>query len=478
MLTKGDSMDPTIKEDALIMVDKNTHKNTNGIYVLRFNGELLVKRLQFTMSNTIKVISDNKAYSTEEINPEQLTGTDLEIIGRVVWSRQRMYKKSFESMFIIDANEKPAPSFLAAYILTWLIVHNQVFTSFFKSEKGKDTTLYDRVNSAILSVPPEEHHWIWVGVLTFFVVFARFTFNNLIYMFREGIDNKSQGWLKKQGLKSPVSAAIHQQTLDDLAKFKAESHSLYDRTKKAEKDEIDAINKLGEFEESAQTEHYALQQTIDKYKKTLEEQATNNNTLKLKNKELNGQLNISKEELRQSSSAHEELIEKHGTLMEDHNELNSNFKILETKHGKLTLQLTSIDTESQAKQTIIDKYIDEVKTTNQIATKWKNNYFSVKNKVDIWSKNTNVNELTLLYKNDKEFTKSDEEVFRQLITKKIDLPKESIGLGSLINNPAPLTDAGLSHLKNYQFRKSPFTLEKPVPPAGLGDLISKTKDDK
>jgi len=90
MLTKGDSMDPTIKENALIMVDKNTEKHTNGIYVLRFNGELLVKRLQFTMSNTIKVISDNKAYDTEEINPEQLTGTDLEIIGRVVWSGQRM----------------------------------------------------------------------------------------------------------------------------------------------------------------------------------------------------------------------------------------------------------------------------------------------------------------------------------------------------------------------------------------------------
>lgn len=90
MLTKGYSMNPTIKEDALIMVDKNTDKNTNGIYVLRFNGELLVKRLQFTISNTIKVISGKKAYDTEEINPEQLTGTDLEIIGRVVWSGQRM----------------------------------------------------------------------------------------------------------------------------------------------------------------------------------------------------------------------------------------------------------------------------------------------------------------------------------------------------------------------------------------------------
>lgn len=71
-------------------VDYGRQKHINGIYVLRFNGELLVKRLQFTMSNTIKVISDNKAYDTEEINPEQLTGTDLEIIGRVVWSGQRM----------------------------------------------------------------------------------------------------------------------------------------------------------------------------------------------------------------------------------------------------------------------------------------------------------------------------------------------------------------------------------------------------
>lgn len=90
MLTKGDNMEPTIKEASLIMVDKKVQKKTNGVYVLRFKGELSVKRLQFTMLNTIKVLSDNKTYDTEEINSEQISSTDFKIIGRVVWSGQKL----------------------------------------------------------------------------------------------------------------------------------------------------------------------------------------------------------------------------------------------------------------------------------------------------------------------------------------------------------------------------------------------------
>jgi phage repressor protein C with HTH and peptisase S24 domain len=49
-----------------------------------------VKRLQMLPNGIIKVKSDNTLYEPWEINKENLDGTDIEIIGRVVWSGQRM----------------------------------------------------------------------------------------------------------------------------------------------------------------------------------------------------------------------------------------------------------------------------------------------------------------------------------------------------------------------------------------------------
>lgn len=46
--------------------------------------------MDLSMPNIIKVTSDYKTNNTEEINPKQLTGTNLDIIGRAIWSGQRM----------------------------------------------------------------------------------------------------------------------------------------------------------------------------------------------------------------------------------------------------------------------------------------------------------------------------------------------------------------------------------------------------
>ena len=57
---------------------------------MRFEQNLLVKRLQMLPNGIIKLKSDNSLYEPWEINKEKLDGTDIEIIGRVVWSGQRM----------------------------------------------------------------------------------------------------------------------------------------------------------------------------------------------------------------------------------------------------------------------------------------------------------------------------------------------------------------------------------------------------
>ncbi len=90
MLVDGDSMYPTLKNGSMIMVDKNLSGLSDGIYVMRHDNSLLVKRLQSLPNGIVKVKSDNTMYEPWEIKREDFNGTDLELIGRVVWSGQRM----------------------------------------------------------------------------------------------------------------------------------------------------------------------------------------------------------------------------------------------------------------------------------------------------------------------------------------------------------------------------------------------------
>jgi phage repressor protein C with HTH and peptisase S24 domain len=90
MLARGDSMYPTIKDGAMIMVEKDLEHLNDGIFVLRLNNALLVKRLNILPTGTIKVLSDNKMYEPYEIDAKLLEADNVEVLGRVVWSGQRM----------------------------------------------------------------------------------------------------------------------------------------------------------------------------------------------------------------------------------------------------------------------------------------------------------------------------------------------------------------------------------------------------
>ena len=90
MLVRGDSMTPTLNNNAVMMVNREIDGFSDGIYVIRMDGSLIVKRLQVIPNGVIKVISDNKDYQTYEINKKDFESGDYELIGRVVWSGQRM----------------------------------------------------------------------------------------------------------------------------------------------------------------------------------------------------------------------------------------------------------------------------------------------------------------------------------------------------------------------------------------------------
>lgn len=86
---KGDSMEPSLSNDDLILVDMRKNRvEDNAIYVLQLDGTLLVKRIQHKLDGSLHVMSDNPRYEAEVVDVDR--AAELHVLGRVVWSGRRM----------------------------------------------------------------------------------------------------------------------------------------------------------------------------------------------------------------------------------------------------------------------------------------------------------------------------------------------------------------------------------------------------
>lgn len=81
---KGDSMEGVLNDGDSILINHGETTPRDGLYVLRINENLLVKRLQLMPGGIVNVISANEAYPTFEIDLNNL-GDDIAVIGRVEW---------------------------------------------------------------------------------------------------------------------------------------------------------------------------------------------------------------------------------------------------------------------------------------------------------------------------------------------------------------------------------------------------------
>ena len=87
----GDSMEPTLRAGDVVLVNRQaTRPDREGVYILRLNGMLVVKRLQAMPAGIVRVISDNAAFTSFDVTRAELDGTDITVIGRVVWVGRRM----------------------------------------------------------------------------------------------------------------------------------------------------------------------------------------------------------------------------------------------------------------------------------------------------------------------------------------------------------------------------------------------------
>ncbi len=78
---EGDSMLPTLADGDEILVDRDRQRldPRGGVFVVRLDGELVVKRLR-PVADGVEIVSDNPAWPVRLARPRE-----IEVIGRVVW---------------------------------------------------------------------------------------------------------------------------------------------------------------------------------------------------------------------------------------------------------------------------------------------------------------------------------------------------------------------------------------------------------
>jgi len=76
----GDSMEPTFSYNDIVFINRTkTDLDRGGIFTIRTEAGLFIKRVQKRIDGKIDIISDNQVYSTQTLSPNE-----IEVLGRVV----------------------------------------------------------------------------------------------------------------------------------------------------------------------------------------------------------------------------------------------------------------------------------------------------------------------------------------------------------------------------------------------------------
>ncbi len=76
----GDSMEPTLQDGSIVFIDRSARNlKKDGIYVATTTAGLFIKRIRQRVDGRVELISDNQAYSSEILLPDE-----IQIVGRVV----------------------------------------------------------------------------------------------------------------------------------------------------------------------------------------------------------------------------------------------------------------------------------------------------------------------------------------------------------------------------------------------------------
>lgn len=84
LTVRGDSMEPTIRDGDILLVDTSIDRvRDNALYVVVLGGLVLVKRVHVKRDGSLTLISDNSTFPPEDVPANETE--DLSIAGRVMW---------------------------------------------------------------------------------------------------------------------------------------------------------------------------------------------------------------------------------------------------------------------------------------------------------------------------------------------------------------------------------------------------------
>ncbi len=82
----GESMEPTLKDGAIVFVDREQNSiEKGGIFIASTNAGLFIKRVRQRADGMIELISDNQAYPPEILAPDEVS-----IVGKVIGNIESM----------------------------------------------------------------------------------------------------------------------------------------------------------------------------------------------------------------------------------------------------------------------------------------------------------------------------------------------------------------------------------------------------
>lgn len=78
----GNTMEPTLKAGDWVVIDTHEKNLSEGIFAIKFDEEIIIRRIQRTLDGGFLVIADNKEYPPQSL-PDKTTNK-LKVFGKVI----------------------------------------------------------------------------------------------------------------------------------------------------------------------------------------------------------------------------------------------------------------------------------------------------------------------------------------------------------------------------------------------------------